>query len=73
MKILKEDVDLTQINPHSLTNDCKYVRRSTGEIDLVREYSAVRIFDHYWDRGVKILKIWHAEGTRNPKLQEPEF
>jgi hypothetical protein len=73
MLILKEDVDLTQINPRNLTNDCKLVRRANGEIDLVREYSSARIFDHYWDRGIKILRIWHAEGTRNPRFQQPEF
>jgi hypothetical protein len=73
MKILKEDVDLTHINPRNLTNDCKFVRRATGEIDLVRCYKSVSIFDYYWDRGIKILKIWHAGGSRNPKFQEPEF
>jgi hypothetical protein len=73
MKILKEDVDLTHINPRNLTNDCKLVRRATGEIDLVRCYKSVSIFDYYWDRGIKILKIWHAGGSRNPKFQEPEF
>jgi hypothetical protein len=73
MKTLKEDVDLTHINPRNLTNDCKFVRRATGEIDLVRCYKSVSIFDYYWDRGIKILKIWHAGGSRNPKFQEPEF
>jgi hypothetical protein len=73
MKILKEDVDLTHINPRNLTNDCKFVRRATGEIDLVRCYKSVSIFDYYWDRGIKILKIWHAGGSRNPKFQSPEF
>ena len=73
MKVLKEDVDLATLVPKNLTNDCKFVRRATGEIDLVRCYKTVQIFDHYWDRGIKILKIWHAGGTRNPKFQEPEF
>lgn len=73
MLILKEDVDLASMNPRSLTNDCKFVLRSSGEIDLVREYSSVRIFDFYWDRCIKIQKIWHAGGTRNPKFQQPEF
>ena len=73
MLVLKEDVDLSTMNPRSLTNDCKFVQRENGDVDLVREYSSVRIFDHYWDRGVKIVRIWHAGGTRNPKFQQPEF
>jgi hypothetical protein len=73
MLVLKEDVDLSTMNPRSLTNDCKFVKRENGYVDLVREYSSVRIFDHYWDRGIKIEKIWHAGGTRNPKFQQPEF
>jgi hypothetical protein len=73
MKVLKEDVDLATLVPRNLTTDCKFVRRATGEIDLVRCYKVVQIFDYYWDRGIKILKIWHSGGTRNPKFQEPEF
>lgn len=73
MLILKEDIDLANLQVRNLTNDCKFVRRTTGEIDLVREYSSVRIFDYYWDRGIKILQIWHSGGTRNPKFQQPEF
>jgi hypothetical protein len=73
MLILKEDIDLAVINPRNLTNDCKFVHKESGEIDLVRECNSVRIFDYYWDRSIKILKIWHAGGTRNPKFQQPEF
>jgi hypothetical protein len=73
MKILKEDIDLAALKPRNLTNDCKLVRRETGEIDLVRCYKMVTIFDYYWDRGIKILRIWSAGGTRNPKFQEPEI
>jgi hypothetical protein len=73
MQILREDVDLAMVDPKKLTNDCKFVRRASGEIDLVRSYSSVKIFDYYWDRGIKILKIWHSGGTRNPKFQEPEL
>jgi hypothetical protein len=73
MQILREDVDLSTLNPRNLTNDCKFVRRDTGEIDLVREYNSVRVFDYYWDRGIGILRIWHSGGTRNPKFQQPEF
>lgn len=73
MQVLREDVDIAVLNVKTLTNDCKFVRRANGEIDLVREYSSVRIFDHYWDRGIKILKIWHSGGVRNPKFEQPEF
>jgi hypothetical protein len=73
MKVLKEDVDLASLQPRNLTNDCKLVRRATGEVDLVRCYKNVSIFDYYWDRGIEILKIWTAGGTRNPKFQEPEI
>lgn len=73
MQILREDVDLALVDPKKLTNDCKFVRRASGEIDLVRSYSSVKVFDYYWDRGIKILKIWHSGGTRNPKFQEPEL
>lgn len=71
--ILQKDIDPSSINPRKLTSDCKYVRRANGTIDLVREYSPVRIFDHYWDQGIHIKKIWHAGGTRNPKFEQPEF
>jgi len=73
MKILKEDIDLASLQPRNLTNDCKLVRRGTGEIDLVRSHKSVSIFDYYWDRAIPILKIWSAGGTRNPKFQEPEI
>ena len=73
MQILRENVDLAMVDPKKLTNDCKFVRRASGEIDLVRSYSSVKIFDYYWDRKIKILKIWHSGGTRNPKFQEPEL
>jgi len=73
MHILKENIDLATLDPKNLTCDCKLVRKESGEIDLVRGSSSVRIFDHYWDRGIKILRIWHSGGTRNPKFQQPEF
>lgn len=73
MQILRKDLDLAQLDPKKLTNDCKLVRLKNGTIDLVRSYSSTKVFDYYWDRGVKILKIWHAGGSRNPKFQEPEI
>lgn len=73
MQLLRSDLDPKEINPRNLTNDCKYVERANGRIDLVREFSSVRIFDHYWDQGIRIKRIWHAGGTRNPKFQQPEL
>lgn len=73
MNILRKDVDLAMLDAKKLTNDCKLVRRADGTIDLVREYSSVRIFDFYWDQGIRIKKIWHAGGSRNPKFQQPEI
>jgi len=73
MLILREDVNPRTFDVRGLTNDCKFVRRKNGDVDLVREYSSVRIFDWYWDRGIALSKIWHAGGTRNPKFQQPEF
>ena len=73
MEILKKDLDLTDLDPKKLTNDCKLVRRANGTIDLVKCYSSVKVFDFYWDQGIRILKIWHAGGTRNPKFQQTEI
>jgi hypothetical protein len=72
MRLLRADLDPNEIDSRNLTNDCKYVERVNGRIDLVREFSSVRIFNHYWDQGIRIKRIWHAGGTRNPKFQEPE-
>ena len=71
--VLRESIDLTAIEPKKLTNDCKFVYCQNGRVDLVKEYSSVHIFDHYWDRGIKITRIRHAGGTRNPKFETPEF
>jgi hypothetical protein len=73
MQLLRSDLDPKEINPRNLTNDCKYVERVNGRVDLVKEFSSVRIFDHYWDQGIRIKRIWHAGGTRNPKFQQPEI
>jgi hypothetical protein len=73
MKLLRSDLDPTEVNPRNLTSDCKYVERANGRVDLVKEISSVRVFDYYWDQGIRILRIWHAGGTRNPKFQEPDI
>jgi hypothetical protein len=73
MKILKEDIDTKDFKSNQLTTDCKFVRRISGDVDLVRAKAMVQVFDYYWDRGIKITRIWHAGGTRNPKFQEPEI
>ena len=73
MEILKKDLDVAELDPKKLTNDCKLVRRMNRTIDLVKSHSSVKVFDFYWDQGIKIAKIWHAGGTRNPKFQQPEI
>jgi hypothetical protein len=73
MKILKEDVAIQDVNPRNLTSDCKFVRRATGEVDIVRAKAMVHVFDYYWDKAICITKIWHTGGTRNPKFMEPEI
>ena len=70
--IIKEDIDPKLIKPNTLTNDCKFVLRATGEIDLVRSHKMVDVLDYYYDRFILLKRIWHAGGTRNPKFQEPE-
>ena len=73
MQVLRENVDLSEIDRKKLTSDCKFVKRKSGQIDLVRCYGPVKVFDYYWDRGISILKIWHAGGSRNPKFQQSEL
>jgi hypothetical protein len=73
VSILLENIDPTDIEPRRLTNDCKFVQRTTGEIDLVRCHKMVDIFDYYYDRTIKLSRIWHAGGTGNPKFQKPDL
>jgi len=73
MQLLRENVNLSEINSTTLTNDCKFVKRVSGQIDLVKCTSSSKVFDHYWDLGIHLAAIWQAGGSRNPKFEEPEF
>jgi hypothetical protein len=72
-KILKEDVDPRAIHPRDLTTDCYYVHRIDGQVDLARAGGMVHVFDTYHDYGIKLKRIKHAGGYRNPKFQEPQI
>lgn len=71
-RIIKEDVDPRDIHPRDLTNDCYYVYRKDGQVDIARG-TMVRIFDTYHDLRIILVKIKHAEGRLNPKFQEPRL
>lgn len=73
VKIVKEDVDPSGIHPRSLTTDCYYVHHKSGQIDIARAGRMVDVFDEYYDRGILLKRIKHAEGRRNPKFQDPEL
>ena len=72
-RILKEQVWPDEIHPRQLTNDCYYVHRSDGQIDIARAGKMVEVFDVYHDLGILLTRIKHAGGRRNPKFQEPEL
>ena len=69
--ILKSDVVKEDISKKALTTDCHFVTKMDGNIDIVRGVSMSKIFDHYWDKGVKIKSIEVCGGQLNPKMQEP--
>ncbi len=70
-KILREDVDLGSISPKDLTTDCYFVYRGDGQVDIARAGSMVHVFDTYHDYGIRVTRIKHAGGYRNPKFQDP--
>jgi len=73
VKILKEDVKVSEINYKSLTTDCMFVHLQDGQVDIARSSSMVEIFDTYHDSGKKVVKIEHSGGCRNPKFQQPSL
>lgn len=73
VRILKEDVDPKAIAARDLTVDCIYVRRKCGQVDLVKSHAKVKVFDHYYDRGILVEWIEYAGGHLNPKFQEPRI
>jgi hypothetical protein len=70
-QVVKEGVNPREVDPKRLTNDCYFVYRKDGNVDIVRG-PMVRIFDLYYDLGILLTRIIHAKGIRNPKFQEPE-
>lgn len=72
-KIVKSDVDPSDIHPRDLTTDCYYVHHKSGQIDIARAGKMVDIFDTYYDLDILLVRIRHAGGRRNPKFQEPQL
>lgn len=72
-RILKEDVDKSEIHPRDLTTDCYFVHRKDGQVDIARAGKMVEVFDAYHDLGILLRRIEHAWGRRNPKFQEPQL
>jgi hypothetical protein len=72
-KILREDIDASSISPRDLTTDCYFVYRLDGQIDVAKAGGIVHVFDTYHDYGIKLKRIKHAGGYRNPKFQEPQI
>jgi len=72
-RILKEQASPGDIHPRQLTNDCYYVHRVDGQVDIARAGKMVEVFDVYHDLGILLRRIEHSGGRRNPKFQEPEL
>lgn len=72
-EVLQEDIDPAILDRKGLTNDCKLVTHQDGQVDIVRCWKAVDIFDYYYDRCIKLKDIRHAGGSKNPKFQQPEI
>lgn len=72
-KILREDIDPTSIHPRDLTTDCYFVHRIDGQVDIAKAGGMVHVFDTYHEFGIKLRRIIHAGGRRNPKFQEPQI
>ena len=71
VSILKEDIIPEDIPTKKLTTDCHFVTRICGMVDVVRGVSMVKIFDHYYDKGIKLKSIEVCGGQLNPKMNEP--
>jgi hypothetical protein len=73
IRVVAQDVQLWEIDPKKLTTDCYTVIRKDGIVDVVRAGKMVYVFDHYHDLGIRLQKIEHSWGRRNPKFQDPEW
>jgi hypothetical protein len=75
IRVVAEHVDLPSLDVKYLTNDVyaiRYDEDGDEYVDLVRG-RMVDVFDAYYDLGYGVRRIWHADGRRNPKLQECEL
>ncbi len=75
IRVVAEHVDLPSLDVRYLTNDVyaiRYDEDGKEYVDLVRG-RMVDVFDAYYDLGYGVRRIWHADGRRNPKLQECEL
>jgi hypothetical protein len=67
VKVVAENVELSEIDPRRLTSDCHTVTREDGVVDVVKSTKRVSIFDIYHDLGIRIRKIELSGGVLNPK------
>jgi hypothetical protein len=76
IRVIGEDVNFPEVDPRYLTNDCYGITYSEEdgerEITDIVKGRRVDIFDEYYDLGMKIKRIFLAEGRRNPKNSNPE-
>lgn len=76
VRLVGEDIDISEIDLRALTTDCHGVSYSINELaatDVVRAHCMVDIFDLYHDEGKTVDRIWVLGGTLNPKLTSPEI
>jgi hypothetical protein len=72
-RVVKEGVDPRLISPKNLTNDCYFVCRADGTVDIARAGKMVEVFDTYHDLGIVLSRIAHAGGRLNSRFQEPNL
>lgn len=77
IRVVGENLDISQIDVKYLTNDCYGITYSEEEgggliTDIVKG-RRVDIFDAYYDLGMKIKQIFLIGGRRNPKILDPEI
>ena len=72
-RIIAEGINLYDIIPKNLTNDCFTVIRKDGTVDVARAQKAVDVFDFYYDLGIRLQRIDRSWGMRDPRHREPEI
>jgi len=71
IRVVKENIDPSEVSPKDLTSDCMIVSREDGVFDLVRSYKMVDVFDTYHDLGLALKEIRICGGSLNPKYNDP--